>query len=375
MYLHPSAQLFAAPTDDPLLRPSLEEFNNSEAVSTIDCNPHLFHIVTPIKVDRFEELLMGHPNRPFVESVCTSLRDGFWPWANTQKESYPVMWDFLDRPLKTEHKADFLRDQRDIEIAAGRYSEGFGSELMPGMYSTPIHAVPKPRSDKLRLINDHSARTFSLNSMIMWADVAGVKMDTISNLVDALLRYHRTHPSTTLVMFKSDVSAAYRQLPLHPLWQIKQIVTIDGVRHVDRNTEFGGRGSCRDYTTFMGLVLWIAIFIKMIADIFSYIDDNFSFDNDGRVLWYVPYQCYYPSKQVMLLRLWDEIGLPHDKSKQEYAPVLHIIGFMVDLNLMWVSMDKNWLKTTYPAHLRFFCYSSWWNSSNITRISAIGWVD
>ena len=318
---------------------------------------------------------MGHPNRPFVESVCTSLRDGFWPWANTQKESYPVMWDFLDCPLKTEHKADFLRDQRDIEIAAGRYSEGFGSELMPGMYSTPIHAVPKPRSDKLRLINDHSARTFSLNSMIMWADVAGVKMDTISNLVDALLRYHQTHPSTTLVMFKSDVSAAYRQLPLHPLWQIKQIVTIDGVRHVDRNTEFGGRGSCRDYTTFMGLVLWIAIFIKMIADIFSYIDDNFSFDNDGRVLWYVPYQCYYPSKQVMLLRLWDEIGLPHDKSKQEYAPVLHIIGFMVDLNLMWVSMDKNWLKTTYPAHLRFFCYSSWWNSSNITRISAIGWVD
>ena len=140
-------------------------------------------------------------------------------------------------------------------------------------------------------------------------------------------------------MFKSDVSAAYRRLPLHPLWQIKQIVTIDGIRHVDRNTSFGGRGSCRDFTAFIGLVIWIAIFIKFLTDLFGYIDDNFSFDEEGNVLWYQPYHCYYPSKQTKLLQLWDEIGLPHDKSKQEYAPELRIIGFLVDPNLMRVSMD------------------------------------
>jgi hypothetical protein len=43
---------------------------------------------------------------------------------------------------------------------------------------------------------------------------------------------------------------------------------------------------------------------------------------------------------MKLLQLWDEIGLPHDKSKQEYAPVLRIIGFMVDPNEMRVSMDE-----------------------------------
>lgn len=327
-------------TDDPLPRPPPEEFDNHDAVSTIERNPHLFRITTPIKVNRFEELLSGHPNRPFMESVCTSLRDGFWPWAHTQKESYPITWDFSDRPPKTEREAGFLRDQRDLEIAAGRYSEGFGSELLPGMYSTPVHAVPKPRSEKLRLVNDHSAGTYSLNSMITREEVGGAKMDTIANLVDALLRYRRTHPTTALVMFKSDVSAAYWQLPLHPLWQIKQIITIDHVRHVDRNTSFGGRGSCGDYTAFMGLVLWIAIFIKCILDLFGYIDDNFSFDEEGNVIWYEPYQCYYPSKQAKLLCLWDEIGLPHEKLKQEYAPVLRIIGFMVDPGLMHISMDE-----------------------------------
>ena len=176
--------------------------------------------------------------------------------------------------------------------------------------------------------------------MIAREDVAGAKMDTISDLAGAILRYRKKHPHKSLVLFKSDVSAAYRRLPLHPLWQIKQIVTIDDARHVDRCTSFGGRGSCRAYTSFMGLVLWIAIFIKLILDLFGYIDDNFSFDEEGNVQWYEPYKCYYPTKQTKLLELWDEIGLPHEKSKQEYAPVLRIIGFMVDPNLMRVSMDE-----------------------------------
>ena len=325
--------------DEPLPRPPPQEFSNLEAMCTIRDNPHLFKIITPVRVDRFELLLASHPNQPFVESVCTSLREGFWPWAITQREEYPVTWDFSERPPKTEREASFLREQRDIELEADRYSENFGTHLLPGMYSTPIHAVSKPRSEKLRLVNDHSAGAFSLNSMISHEDVAGAKMDSISDLIGALLRYRRLHPHRDLVLFKSDVSAAYRRLPLHPLWQIKQIVTIDNGRHVDRCTSFGGRGSCHDYTAFMGLVLWIAIFVKVITDLFGYIDDNFSFEEEGNVTWYAPYQCYYPTKQTKLLELWDEIGLPHEKSKQEYGPVLRIIGFMVDPRLMRVSMD------------------------------------
>jgi hypothetical protein len=315
------------------------EFSNVDAMNTIQDNPHLFKIVTPIDVTQFEKLLESHPNKPFVQSVCTSLREGFWPWANTQKEEYPTTWDFSERPPKTEREAGFLRDQRDVEISTERYSESFGTDLLPGMYSTPIHAVPKPRSEKLRLVNDQSAGPFSLNSMIAREDVVGAKMDTISDLVAALLKHRKLFPDRPLVLFKSDVSSAYRRLPLHPLWQIKQIVTVDGSRHVDRCTCFGGRGACRHYTAFMGLVLWIAIFVKFIVDLFGYIDDNFGFDEEGRVLWYAPYQCYYPSKQTKLLNLWDEIGLPHDKPKQEYAPVLRIIRFLVDPNLMRVSMD------------------------------------
>ena len=89
----------------------------------------------------------------------------------------------------------------------------------------------------------------------------------------------------------------------------------------------------------MGLVLWIAIFIKLLTDLFAYIDDSFSFDEEGNVMWYEPYRCYYPSKQAKLLQLWDEIGLSHEKSKQEYGPELRVIGFLVNPNLMRISMD------------------------------------
>ena len=327
-------------TDKPLPRPPAEEFLNSDALNTIRDNPHLFKIITPINIHQFERLLNSHPNKAFVQSVCTSLRDGFWPWANTQKEDYPVTWDFSERPPKTKREADFLREQRDIEVNAGRYSEDFGTDLLPGMYSTPVHAVPKPRTEKLRLVNNHSAGRFSLNSMIARKDVLGAKMDSISDLIGAIIKYRRRYPDATLILFKSDVSAAYQRLPLHPLWQIKQVVTVDDSRHVDRCTSFGGRGSCRDYTAFMGLVLWIAIFIKFISDLFGYIDDNFGFDEEGNVMWYEPYRCYYPTKQTKLLKLWDEICLPHEKAKQEYGPVLRIIGFNVDPKLMRVSMDE-----------------------------------
>ena len=110
---------------------------------------------------------MSHPKPSFTQSVCISFCEGFWPWAITQKEEYPVTWDYSECPPKTELEASFLREQRDIEISTGWYSEGFGPHLLPGMYSTPVHAVPKPRSVKLRLVNDHSAGPFSLNSMIV----------------------------------------------------------------------------------------------------------------------------------------------------------------------------------------------------------------
>src|SRR6202522_3715746 len=53
-------------SDGPLPRPSSHEFLNLDATRTVRDHPHLFKIVTPINVDRFEKLLEAHPNKQFV---------------------------------------------------------------------------------------------------------------------------------------------------------------------------------------------------------------------------------------------------------------------------------------------------------------------
>jgi hypothetical protein len=93
--------------------------------------------------------------------------------------------------------------------------------------------------------------------------------------------------------------------------------------------------------SFMGIIIWIAIFIKLILDLVLYTDDSFSFNIEGIILWYEPYKCYCPVKQAKLLTLLDEISLPYEKAKQEYGPELRITYFLVDPNEIRVTMIKS----------------------------------
>ncbi|KAI9056378.1 hypothetical protein FKP32DRAFT_1585873, partial [Trametes sanguinea] len=154
--------------------------------ATLRSRPDLFKIVTPIHVDRFEQLVADHPNQDFAQSVVRGLREGFWPYADCKPDSYPDTWDEVRPPPSTAQCASFLREQRDEEIRLERYSPAFGTDLLPGMYNMPVHVVPKPHSDKFRLVNDQSAGSFSLNSMIRPEAIKGAVLDGIPALGDLI---------------------------------------------------------------------------------------------------------------------------------------------------------------------------------------------
>jgi len=233
-------------------------------MKTIKDNPNLFKIVTPIDINKFEELLALHPNYPFVESVCRGLYGGFWPWADTQHEMYPCIIDeSLGMPQKKE-EVDFLWVQHDHECSRGRFLGPFGQDLLPGMHALLIHVVHKLHLEKLRMVINQSAGPFLLNSMISRGDIKDFPLDNMRHLGARLLAHHRTNPNQHLVIFKLDIAEAYQLLPMHPLWQIKQIITINGEHDVDRNNCFGGCGSVGIYISFDGLVTWIAKKVKMI---------------------------------------------------------------------------------------------------------------
>ena len=325
----------------PLASVPAVEFNNTLACDTINRHPGLFTVDTPINVDEFERLLTNHPNPLFVHSVVKGLRNGFWPWADTHFGEYP---DTLDESLpdpKDNRELDFICAQRDKEIDTGRFSNSFGDELLPGMYSMPIHAVPKTiRSQDLRLVTNHSAGKYSLNSMIKREDICGYPLDNMTHLGEMLLKNKEMFPDEELVLFKSDISDAYRNLPMHPLWQIKQVNTIQGQRHVDRRNCFGGKGSGSLFIAFNSLVSWIGKNEYKITDLGTYSDDSFGVEFSRNVTLYEPYNQVMPTNQVTLLSLWDRLGIPHKEKKQVFGSKLTIIGIEVDANDLTLTLPE-----------------------------------
>ena len=326
-------------TAPPLPSPPKNELHNKVARKTIAQNPDLFKITTPIKVEAFEKNLKDHPNQPYVKSVVRGFKKGFWPWANTDDSALPTTYDgsLLRKPITDRNKANFIREQRDEEVALERWSKPFGEKLLPGMHSSPIGAVPKSTPGKYRLIIDQSCGPHALNSTIPKSQVK-VKLDNIYDLGSALLAARKKHPKRKLTLFKSDVKSAYRQLPVHPSWQIKQVVSIDDQRHVDRCNTFGNRGGGWNWNAFSSLVNWIGTEKKNIPDLLGYVDDNFGWEFEDNTKYYKPYKKHLPAKQTRLLKLWDELGIPHDEEKQLSGPCLPIVGYEVDANAMTVKV-------------------------------------
>lgn len=75
-----------------------------------------------------------------------------------------------------------------------------------------------------------------------------------------------------------------------------------------------------------------------MIELLCYVDDNFGFEEEGKVEFYPPYGAYFPVKQTRLLKLWDLVGLPHERPKQLYGPILTVIGFEIDPNAMTATL-------------------------------------
>ncbi|THU76724.1 hypothetical protein K435DRAFT_878802 [Dendrothele bispora CBS 962.96] len=195
---------------------------------------------------------------------------------------------------------------------------------------------------------------------------------TLLVFIPLLLAFARAHPGEKLVLWKSDVANAFRLVPIHPLWQIKQIVTSgmptkDEVkknlwnfdqlrRYVDWCACFSNCGSPRAWASVMGLVIWIAIFVYNILLLCCYVDDCYSVSLANDLDFYEPYSCRMPREQVILLRLWDHLGIPHKAPKQLWGTPLAVIGFLVDPNALTATMPLD-SKTDLINHAREFAAS------------------
>ena len=119
--------------------------------------------------------------------------------------------------------------------------------------------------------------------MITCEDIAGIHLDGIHTLGASILQHNTAQHEVDLILFKLDISATYCQLPIHLLFQIVQIITIDGQQYVDRNHNFGGRASQILWQSFISLIMWVLVFRWGLWVLKCYVDDAFLITRMGDV--------------------------------------------------------------------------------------------
>ena len=141
--------------------------------------------------------------------MCCGFQEGFWPCAITEGVVCPLVVDNSFCLLSEESHINFAHEQHDVKVALECFSPAFGPELLPGMISISIGAVPKPHLDKLHLVVDQSSGDYSPNSLIP-RELVAVPLDSLHDLGTSLINAHLIHGGDiALVVFKSDMSQAY----------------------------------------------------------------------------------------------------------------------------------------------------------------------
>ena len=320
--LSPSA--LATETAPPLASPPSHLVNDPKIQSTLHAMRDFIRVETPFNVDRFEAMLYDHPNQPFVKSVMNSLRHGFWPFDEGNWND--DVDDTIQNYATKEVDFNAIHAFRDEEIQAHRWSEPLQLDrLLPGMKISPIFVIWQ--KGKARVVTDHTAS--GLNDCIPRSE-AKVRYDDMRTFGQVIFNAKRAHPNDDLVTWKSDVSSAFLNLPAHPIYQLRQVVDIDGIWRLIHCLVFGNRASPRCWCSVSGLMCWIGIKKFAIKDLHDFMDDFFSWALASDLILYKGIS--RPRSQTRLLMFWDEIGCPWKEKKQEFGKELKIIGFYVDIN-------------------------------------------
>ena len=107
-----------------------------------------------------------------------------------------------------------------------------------------------------------------------------------------------------------------------------------------------------------------------------YMDDAWSYETDPMLVYYAPHDSWFPRKQVTLLQLYNDLGLPYDKKKQVFGRSLDIIGLYVDSRHMTISMSdmsQADLVTAVRNMLSYYLWLPYYMATVSLFMAAIQW--
>ena len=116
---------------------------------------------------------------------------------------------------------------------------------------------------------------------------AKVRYDDMRTFGQVIFNAKRAHPDEDLVTWKSDMSSAFLNLPAYPIYQLRQVVEVEGILRIIHRLVFSNHASPRCWCSVSGLMCWLGIKKFGIKDLHVFMDDFFSW---GRALDFVLYK-------------------------------------------------------------------------------------
>ena len=287
-------------------------------------------LAVPYKVDLWAHYLANYPVPSLRDYHLTNLREGY-PHGNHRHPELRL--DGLVYPNLSSAFANpsIVTTAIISELNAGRYLGPFSSlSDIPSIYhpvrTSPLGVIPKKHTfpPKFRIIQHFSfPEGLSVNDGID-PDEYRIHYQGLSHALD-----HLREVGSAALMWKADVSDAFRTLPIHPRDLGMQAVMWLGLYFIDRFCPFGLRSAPFNFTSLMDLFLWIATTQFNIPRLIHFVDDFFQVSPPDKAHLY-----FYRFRALASL-----LGVPFRQDKFiEPCHQIVYVGFLIDAPSMSVSL-------------------------------------
>lgn len=242
-------------------------FQNCRAVVPVRVPGEMEGIVSPLhmRVRRWEEVLMAHPDGLFFHYICTGLTRGFR--VGYEYRAHRCRPARRNMGSVVGHQA-FIESYLQKEVSLGRVRGPVRQGLqLPAVQVSPLGVIPKSTPGEWRLIVDMSSpEGMSVNDGISSrrASLAYVSIDNLAEVVCGL------GPGTQLAKF--DLKSAYRLVPVFPEDRLLLGIRWRDSVFVDTVLPFGMRSAPKLFNAVADALQWI-IRSRGPRFVFHYLDD------------------------------------------------------------------------------------------------------
>jgi len=346
----------------PLPKAPTDVYSQKVMVEAIIPYPEIFRISTPLNVVRFEELLRGFPNSAHSDSWICALRQGLWPWSGNfgQDSAQGVL---IPNPTSMNQHRAFINSIRQKEVGMGHWRQ---LSVVPKYFrNSPLSVVPKPEGGNRLIQNLSFPEGNSVNDQIPVKE-GRVTYDDIGALAMVMVVLHSMGVKNW-VPWKLDVSRAFRNIPLHPLYALRNGVIVNSrkgspIYFVDSQACFGGRAFPRAYCSAADLVGWIATEKNGVSILLRFVDDHFGISASTVT-------GDEPDDMRLLRQTFEQLNIPTN-DKHGFGNGLVIIGKEIDYEQATIQLTKEKL----IKYLTMFVYFLKRTNITIGEIDHIGGV-